>query len=182
MLVIGTELTSMASDETAWRELIERARSAFDGEITFAANWVERRRADRLLGRPRRDRDRRLHAARPGGHRAHGRAAGRRLGALAGCEWPTWRAATSSRSSSPELGYQSRVGTAARVGEDAAPLSESAQADAYSAAFEAMSGQEWFAGIWWWEWSAEGLGIGPDDGGWSPEGKQAALVLEDWQR
>ena len=44
VFVIGTELTTMTGsdgDTEAWRELIQRARSAFDGRITFAANWVQ---------------------------------------------------------------------------------------------------------------------------------------------
>ena len=68
------------------------------------------------------------------------------------------------------------------MNENTGPLDQEAQAIAYQAAFEALSPLPYFQGIWWWEWSAEGLGIGPAEGTFSPEGKQAALVLEYWQK
>ena len=39
--VVGTELTSMSSDEATWRALIADARQRFGGSVTFAANWVD---------------------------------------------------------------------------------------------------------------------------------------------
>jgi hypothetical protein len=80
-----------------------------------------------------------------------------------------------------EVGYESRVGTAARIGQGTAPVSEQAQADAYEAVFEALSKVGFFRGAWWWDWSAEGLGIGPGDGSFSPVGKAAEDVLRRWQ-
>ena len=178
--VIGTELTSMSADETAWRELIARARARFSGKILFAANWVDGAEQvsfwDALdaIG---------IDAYMPLGDDPEPSVAelverwqpyAERIGALQ----ERW-----SRSVLfTELGYESRIGTAARIDQGSAPLSESAQADAYEAAFEALSRLPSLRGIWWWEWSAEGLGVGPTDGGFSPEGKQAADVLERWQR
>ena len=80
-----------------------------------------------------------------------------------------------------ELGYESRLGTAARIDQGDAPISMEAQANAYEAAFRALSPLPWFAGIWWWEWSAERIGIGTSDGGFNPEGKPAESVLRIWQ-
>ena len=180
-LVIGTELTSMTGDEAAWRDLIARARDRFDGEITFAANWVEGAEQINFWDA--------LDAI---GIDAYMPLDPSNLEPSVDELITAWgpyvvrMADLSERWSRPvlftELGYESRVGTAARVEEGSAPLSESAQADAYRAAFGVLADEEWFGGIWWWEWSAEGLGIGPADGSFSPEGKRAALVLEEWQR
>ena len=179
VFVIGTELTSMATDADAWRDLISRARKNFDGEITFAANWPEGAGAvafwDRLdyVGidayMPLETRD----TANPG------------VDALV----RAWREpiaqmrALHEKRDLPvlltELGYESRPGAAART--DGEGVDEGAQANAYEAAFEALSPLPWIAGIWWWEWSAERIGIGPDDPGFNPEGKEAEQVLRDWQ-
>ena len=71
-----------------------------------------------------------------------------------------------------ELGYTARQGTA-RTDRTRTPArsTEEAQAIAYEAAFEALSPLPYFQGIWWWEWSAEGLGIGPDRGHLQPGGQ-----------
>ncbi|MFN8113741.1 MAG: hypothetical protein U0R51_11150 [Solirubrobacterales bacterium] len=179
VFVVGTELTSMATDADAWRDLISRARKNFGGAITFAANWPEGAAAiafwDRLdyIGidayMPLQTRD----TADPG------------VGALV----RAWRDPIAQMRGLhekwdlpvllTELGYESRPGTAART--DGEGIDQGAQANAYEAAFTALSPLPWIAGIWWWEWSAERIGIGPDDSGFNPEGKQAEQVLRTWQ-
>jgi len=184
VLVIGTELTSMTddrSDEAAWRDLIAGARERFDGRITFAANWVQGAEQitfwDALdyIGidayMPLKTRD----ETDPG------------VDALVAAWHPhiDGMRALNERWGKPvlftELGYESRLGTAARVGQGSAAIDQEPQANAYEAAFLSLSPLPWFAGIWWWEWSAERIGIGPGDGGFSPEGKQAESVLREWQ-
>lgn len=179
--VIGTELTSMSGDEADWRELIAEARKRFDGRITFAANWVDGAEQisfwdgldaigiDGYMPLLPDDPDPSVNEL----ITAWGPYAVRMENLHERWEKPVLFT---------ELGYESREGTAGRLDPGSAPLSEEAQAVAYTAAFEALSRLRWFRGIWWWEWSAEGLGIGPDDGSFSPEGKQASLVLEEWQR
>ena len=178
--VVGTELTSMSSDSAAWRALIARARGRFDGEIVFAANWVDGAEQIDFLDA--------LDAIGIDAYMPLGDDPDPTVAELVDAWGPyvVRMDDLNERWGLPvvftELGYESRLGTAARLEEPGAGLSQSAQANAYAAAFEALSPQPWFDGIWWWEWSAEGLGIGPGDDGFSPEGKQAALVLEDWQR
>lgn len=177
--VIGTELTSMSGDEEQWRDLIARARRRFDGKITFAANWVDGAEAitfwDALdmIG---------IDAYMPLGSDpdpttdelvADWQPYAERMQAL----HERW----GKRILFTELGYESRLGTAARIDHGDPAVSEDAQATAYEAAFRALTPLPFFRGIWWWEWSAEGIGIGPGDAGFSPEGKKAADVLEAWQ-
>ena len=176
-LVIGTELTSMSLYADEWRELIAQVEKVYDGPLTFAANWVDGAESiefwDELdfigidaymplvTNSPEPTVDELLDAWGP--YKA-------RMASLAD-RWELPIVFT-------ELGYQSRIGTAARTGDDTGALSEEAQATAYEAAFEALRDEEYFGGIWWWEWSAEGI---VDPGGWSPENKLAAGVLSEWQ-
>lgn len=177
--VIGTELTSMTGDEIPWRALIQRARDRFDGKIVFAANWVDGAEQINFWDA--------LDAIGIDGYMPLGDDLEPTVPELTKEWWPYAERMSSlhERWRKPvlftELGYESRIGTAARIDQGTAPLSEQAQADAYEAAFLALSPLPFFRGIWWWEWSAEGLGIGPTDGGFSPEGKEAADVLERWQ-
>lgn len=179
-LVIGTELTSMTSDEIAWRALIQRARDRFGGRIVFAANWVDGAEQINFWDA--------LDAIGIDGYMPLGDDPEPTVAELSEQWWPYAERMGSlhERWSKPvlftELGYESRAGTAARIDPGTAPISQRAQADAYEAAFRSLSPLPFFRGIWWWEWSAEGLGIGPGDGGFSPEGKEAADVLERWQR
>ena len=191
-LVVGTELTSMSLEPEPWREMIAAVRDRYGGQLTFAANWVEGAEQVQfwddldLIG---------IDAYMP-----------LQTGELQPSveqlttAWEPYVERMSSLAEGwgrsvlfTELGYESRVGTATQasgpaagsVDEDAEeaqdPLAgEQAQADAYEAAFEALSDQSWFEGIWWWEWSAEGLS--PASDGFSPEGKLAADVLTDWQQ
>ena len=177
--VIGTELTSMTSDESAWRALIERARQRFGGKILFAANWVDGAEQINFWDV--------LDAIGIDGYMPLGTDPEPSVADLVE-QWRPYAERMESlhdqwgkRILFTELGYESRIGTAARIDQGAAPLSEAAQADAYEAAFEALSPLPFFRGIWWWEWSAEGLGIGAGDGSFSSEGKAAADVLEKWQ-
>ena len=179
VFVIGTELTSMTSDEIAWRGLIQRARDRFDGRIVFAANWVDGAEQINFWDA--------LDAIGIDGYMPLGDELEPSAETLVS-EWGPYISRMGSlhdrwdkRILFTELGYESRVGTAARIDQGTASLSESAQATAYEAAYRALSPQPWFRGIWWWEWSAEGLGIGSGDGGFSPEGKEAADVMEEWQ-
>lgn len=177
VLVIGTELTTMTPYDDEWRSLIQQIRGIYDGKLTFAANWIDSAEnitwwdaldiigidgymplqtpsadpsVDQLVAAwgPYRDRMQTLEA-----------------------RWHKPLVFT-------ELGYQSREGTAARQGQDSAPVSDSAQQNAYEAAFQALHDLPGFKGIWWWDWSAEGI---TDPGGWTAEGKPAQNTLYDWQ-
>ncbi len=177
VLVIGTELTTMTPYEADWRSLIDQIRSVYDGKLTFAANWVDGAEGvnfwDALdfIG---------IDAYMP----LQTTSADPSVAQLVDA-WGPYRARMDTLQRKwhrpivfTELGYQSRQGTAARQGQDTAPVSTSAQQTAYEAAFTALHDQPWFKGIWWWDWSAEGIS---EPGGWSAEGKPAEDTLYDWQ-
>jgi hypothetical protein len=82
------------------------------------------------------------------------------------------------------LGYVSRNGTAADPEEPATGgrVNQVPQQNAYEAAFSvwspiARSGQ-WFRGIWWWDWPANGRKA---PGGYTSQTKKAEIVLCKWQ-
>ena len=54
------------------------------------------------------------------------------------------------------------------------------QADCYQAALESVWDEPWFAGIYWWDWSAAPSVGGPQDTGFTPFGKPAEQVLRSW--
>src|SRR6185437_11678770 len=53
-----------------------------------------------------------------------------------------------------EIGYRSIAGAAItpNVWWTSAPYDMDAQASAYEAAFEALAGETWFGGMYWWDW------------------------------
>lgn len=61
-----------------------------------------------------------------------------------------------------------------------APVSEAEQAVCYEATFEALAGQPWFRGIYWWKWFIDPDAGGPSDPGFTPQGKRACEVLAQW--
>jgi hypothetical protein len=178
MLIVGTELTTMSSDEQQWRRVIAEARARFPGEMTFAANHVDGAQVvafwDALdyIG---------IDAYMPLATTANPSvdelaSAWRDRGYVAGL------GALHRRFGKPvlltELGYQSRFGTAITPwGGAPGAISDEPQARAYEAAYRAFWDVPWFAGIYWWDWSATGAG---DPGGHPFARKAAAGVVIAW--
>lgn len=175
--VIGTELTSMSLFPDDWRALIAKVRAAYDGTVTYAANWVDGAESVEfwddldLIG---------IDAYMPLQTSSPDPSVDELVTAWGPYE--SRMASLTERWGKPivftELGYQSRAGSAAQLGQADAPADQQAQANAYEAAFQALSDQPDFNGIWWWDWSAEGI---EDPVGWSAEGKLAEQVLSEWQ-
>jgi hypothetical protein len=179
-LCVGTELTTMAEDVVSFREVIAGARARFDGELSYAANRIEE--AERIgfweeldligidaympLETPNPDDptlDQLQEAWQPYVDR---------IEAL--------HERTAKDVVFTELGYESQVGAAAE--EPTGEVSQAAQAQAYEAAYRAWSEPdfEWFRGIYWWDWSAEGLNSETGDGSFRMAGKEAEGVIREW--
>ncbi len=180
LFCVGTELTSMAKDTESFRGVIAAARERFPGTLTYAANRIEGAEevgfwldldligidAYMPLDTPNPDDpsvDELVEAWQPYVERIE--ALHERLG---------------KDVLFTELGYESQVRTASEhpTGE----VSQEAQAVAYEAAFQTWADAdfEWFQGIFWWDWSAEGLNSETEDGSFRMAGKQAEQILRYW--
>ena len=81
-----------------------------------------------------------------------------------------------------EIGYRSQDGTNQHPWDwqlnGTVDLQE--QADAYTAAFESVFDQPWFAGVFWWAWETDPYQGGPCDDGYTVYDKPAEDVLRTW--
>lgn len=172
--IVGTELTTMAARTDDFRRTIETARSAYRGRITYSANWVQEAETvkfwdaldevgidaympltkqnqpseDDLVKawKPLADRMQKLHEK------------------------------TDKPILFTELGYPSRSGAPAEPSreDDTDSADPSLQARLYAAAFRALAPLDWFEGIAWWDWPADGRS---SPGSYAPRGKLAEDVL-----
>ena len=179
-LCVGTELTSMATDLVGFQEVISAARRRFDGELSYAANRIEE--AERIafwddldligidaympLETPDPDSPTLTELERAWEPYVE------RIEAL--------HERTAKDVVFTELGYESQVGAASE--EPTGQVSQPAQAQAYEAAYRVWSEADfdWFRGIYWWDWSAEGLNSETDDGSFRMAGKKAENVIRYW--
>jgi hypothetical protein len=184
MLEVGTELTSMSGDEQQWRALIAEVRARFAGELTFAANWIDGARAiafwDALdaIG---------IDAYMPLVTDESDPSVARLAKTWEDRGYVAQLEELSRRHRRPllftELGYRSRLGTAAAPWEwsDAGgAVAQGPQARAYEAAFQVFAGRPWFRGIYWWDWSAQGWNSEVGDGSHRFAGKEAEAVVRAW--
>jgi hypothetical protein len=174
--IIGTELAGTIQHQQLWRETISQTRAVFPGEIVYAASWDEAckvpfwRELD-FVGvdfyfpvTARLD---------PG-----------RFEILAG--WQPWleRLRLLHRQAGrqiilTEIGYRSVDGAGMRPYEfgNNARLDLQEQADLYWAALQATAATDWIAGLYWWNWPADGSG-GLQNTDYSPSGKPAEVELQ----
>ncbi len=84
-----------------------------------------------------------------------------------------------------EIGFPATRGAAVRPWQwpgagDAVDLDE--QARAYEATFRALWGRPWLRGLYWWKWPIDGRGGGPGDPEYTPLRKPAAAVMARYYR
>lgn len=179
MLVVGTELSSLSRFTSEWRRTIAGARARFGGRLTFAANWTVGARHVRFWDRLDYigiDAYMPLTPGEPNPPVAElaraWRREARQIDAL--------RREYDKPVLFTELGYQSRADAAADPTGASAQVSQVAQARAYEAALRFWSRVPWFKGVYWWEWSAEGLNTRVRDSSFRPAGKLAENVIRRW--
>lgn len=182
MVSVGVELRRAATERPAfWRDLIAEVRTVFDGPVTYGANWDEAtaiRFWDRLdfIG---------VHAYFPlsdqqdasieqllRGWQPHLRT----VEALCA----TWGRPVLFT----EVGYRSVSGTTVEPWNFTrrAAVDAQEQADAYEALFRTFWGQDWFAGLFLWEWDAD-VSADSDlsrDDDYTPQTKPAQDVMTRW--
>ena len=182
LFVVGTELSTMATDEGEWREIIRDVRTRFGGSLTFGANWIAGAQDIRFWrdldyigvdaymplsdGNPNPTVEELEQAWNDRGYV-------RQLDAL--------RREQGRPVIFTEAGYQSRVGTAVSPWWlTEGQIAEEPQQRAYEAAFRVWSRVPWFKGIYWWDWSADGYNYLPDDAWHRFAGKLAGETVRTW--
>ena len=173
--IIGTELAGTIQHPQLWRETIQQTRKVFSGKLVYAASWDEAHNVpfwrdldfvgvDFYFPITTRNN--------PG-----------RFEILAG--WQPWLVRLKllhQQTNRPilftEIGYRSVDGAGMRPYEfgDNATLDLQEQADLYWAAMQATSEESWIAGLYWWNWLANGAG-GENNRDYTPSGKLAENEL-----
>jgi len=175
--IIGTELAGTIQHAHLWRETIQQVRKIFSGKLIYAASWDEAHKVpfwreldfvgvDFYFPITTRNDPRRFEI-------------------LAG--WQPWlerlhllHQQTNRQILLTEIGYRSVDGAGMRPYEfgDDATLDLNEQADLYWAAMQATSAESWIAGLYWWNWLANGAG-GEDNTDYTPSGKLAEKELRN---
>jgi hypothetical protein len=184
ILVLGTELSrSVTRRPSFWRALAADVRAAYDGRLTYAANWHEGYRRlpfwDVLdyVGVqayfPLAEAESPSVDALADGWRRHRRAL-RRV-----------HEATGRPVLFTEVGYRSVAQAAAepwtwpeREEEARAPVDRALQARCYRAFFSSFARTPWFAGAVLWKWHPAAEGDRPV--GFTPQNKPAEHVIQQW--
>ena len=180
LLIVGTELTTMVGYEAEWRWIIAEARARFPGELTFASmpgyplQLVRFWDALDYIG---------VDAYLPLTDSSNPDPSVEQLVAAWRTAYVGDLFALHRQWGKPvlftELGYQSRVGTAATPwGGATGPIDQGPQQRAYEAAYQALVGIPWFSGIYWWDWRASTPS--PDDGEHPFARKLAEQTVYEW--
>jgi len=178
-LCIGNELKGTTHREKEWRNLIAEVRTVYDGALTYGAHadevwtlpfwdgldYIGVSAYFALADKPSPTRSEMVAGWRP--HMV-------RLERLA-ARWDRPVLFT-------ELGYRS-VDFAAQYPwkfDDTTPVNLQLQADAYTAFFEAVWPEPWFAGVHWWKWRSSLDDGGTDNDDFTPRSKPAEDVLRQF--
>jgi len=176
ILCIGVELDATRHREADWRGVVARMRKSFSGSLTYAANWdreTDIRWWDALdyIG---------VDAYYPLGEKDDPTVEDLRaawlphIERLRSCaeEWGKPILVT-------ELGYRSAEGAATQPWEweITRPVRLDLQARLYEAALGSLFDQPWFAGAFWWFWSASPIARPDEDDDFTVQGKPAEEVV-----
>ncbi len=191
LLSIGCEMNTLEqpSNNSRWTNLITNMRSRYSGKLTYAANWG-------AIGQN------------VGGYQnvpwwnqldyigidAYFPIATSNNTTLADLttawqnqatsieNWRSDRGLTNKQVLFTEVGYQSADGAAqAPYGVGGTPtLDLQEQADSYHALFSVMPTKSWWDGAFWWSWETNPNAGGTSDTGFTPQGKPAQTVLQQY--
>ncbi len=182
VLVLGTELTRAATERPDfWRELASDARTVYDGELTYAANWHDEYRLIEFWG-----------ALDYVGVQAYFPLANESDPSFKRLQvrWRSHRERllqVHRRTGIPvlftEIGYRSAPSAAEAPWrwpekEKGVPPDSALQARCYRAFLSTMEGAPWFAGAIVWKWHPDTNDQRPT--AFTPQGKPAERVLRRW--
>jgi hypothetical protein len=188
---IGCEMNTMEQsvNNTRWTNLISNMRSRFDGKLTYAANWgaigsnvggyqnVPWWNQLDYIGI-----DAYFPIASSGNTTLAGLTTVWQNHATSIQNWRTNRGLTDKQVLFTEVGYQSANGSAHEpFGVSGTPTLDLAeQADSYRALLSVMTTKPWWDGAFWWSWETNPYAGGSSDAGFTPQGKPAQTVLQEY--
>lgn len=185
MLCVGTELSRFANQRPDfWKGLIAEVRAVYDGELVYAANWdnyeqidfwddldyigidayfpllrAKTPEIDNLVKKWNKNKTNIFEISESHcknilfteyGYRSIDKAA-----------WKTWKMESSNGVGANEL------------------VNQTAQSNAYEAFYQTFWEEDWVAGGFLWEWKIRGF-ENADNTEWSPRGKSAEQIIENW--
>ncbi len=176
---LGTELSVAQTHEDEWRSLVKQVRLAFRGPLVYAANFGDEYSlgwwdAVDYIG---------VDAYYPLTLQVHPSLKALKLSWQVIGVYLSGLAAKENRQILfTEIGYRSMKGTASRPADywTSAVADPDDQEIAYTAVFETIYSQPWFAGMYWWSWEVDPEAGGMQDAGYTPQNKPAENVIHDW--
>lgn len=174
--VVGTELTGTSSRADQWRTVIVAIRQVYSGPLTYAANWGEESTVNwwselDAIG---------VDAYYPV---PSGSAVTVDQVTAAWAPHVTSLGQLSQKWKRPiiftEIGYRSIAGAGRAPADTQAdgPVNLQEQATNYQAVFNALKGQAWWHGVFWWNWTPSTTQGGPLDKNFTAHNKPAEDVL-----
>ncbi len=181
---VGVELSRAATERPQdWRRLIAKIRAVYPGPLTYAANWwgeydlVEFWDELDYIG---------VNAFFPIGDESSRTnlstltiSAGRVADQIEAVHGQTGKPVLLT-----EVGYRSVRGATVRPWEwprrDDRAIDLHLQERAYQAVLQAFWPRDWFYGLYWWKWHSDMSRGGAQNNGFTPRGKPAEDVINDW--
>jgi hypothetical protein len=179
-LSVGCEFNRNQGDDAEWRRVIGVVRHLYHGPITYACNWDSYQKVTwwdavdfigvdfyyPLSRTPDPTADAVLAAT-----------------AKIADSMDAWRRANYPQKKIvfTEIGYRSAPGTSMTPWESPETRPDpQEQRNCYNAVLQTFWDKPWWDGAFWWDWSPNPKGGGPEDKGYTPQNKPAEEVIRDY--
>ncbi len=183
ILCIGTELTNATISQPAfWKELINKIRQVYKGQLTYAANWSEEFDAIEFWNE--------LDYAGIDPYFPLVTSSNPTVEQLKSA-WEDWIKKIEpwqKRINKPviitEIGYKSSVGANEEPWQHS-PIGEvdlQLQVNCYEALLQAFWDKPWVYGVYWWYWGVHPKMGGNTNRGFPPQNKPAQEVIKQWYK
>lgn len=181
-LCVGCEFNANQQSTNAWRKIVAGVRALYRGTITYASNWdsytdvgwwdaVDFVGIDAYFP---------LTTVADPPQSMLNAAWNTRANTIGG--WLTHKY-PNKQLAFTEVGYQSELGTNMTPWSvSGGPVDVTEQRDCYRALLQAMWNRPWWRGAFWWNWETDPNAGGPNDTGFTPQGKPAEAIVRDYYK
>jgi hypothetical protein len=179
LFCVGVELDAARHRDEDWRAVIAAVRALYSGPLVYAANWKRERDISWWDALDYAGVDAYFPVAPSAGASvAEIVAAWRPLAA----ELRAWSERIRKPVVLTEIGYRSLrgAGRAPWEWQRSGEASPGEQERLYRAAFQALWSEPWLFGFYWWQWRTAPPSLPSADTGYTPQGKPALRVIEEF--